>query len=261
MVAPLRKRDLEGNLYTRFPETEALLAELEALPRTDIVSRCEILSARSALYVPTECVLYFVRAGRQVPTDALYERLYKVLIGRLLRQLPKDIPGAQTESLFNASVREKALGTFCEWLTTDYLEYCDRLDYFEIRFASGVASLRKDGYRQVGRIDARQVALESNEDGESKILPKVEQAAGSYNPFDPKILDVADYQFALPEAIENLPDIQRRILHMMMQDIPIDSIDPKVQTISKALGKVEKTIRNQRDRAFATLQRKLRGDQ
>lgn len=261
MVAPLRKRDLKEKLYTRFPETEALLEELEGLPRADMVSRCEILSAKSPLYVPTECVLYFVRAGRQVPTDALYERLYKVLIGRLLRQLPKDISGAQSESLFNASVRENALGTFCEWLTTDYLAYCDRLDYFEIRFASGVASLRKDAYRQVGRIDARQVAIESDEDEGSELLPEVERAAGSYNPFDPEILDVADYRSALLEAIESLPDIQRRILHMMMQDIPIDSIDLKVQTISKALGKVEKTIRNQRGRAFATLQRKLRGDQ
>lgn len=261
MVAPLRKRDLNDKLYTRFPETEALLAEFEALARADVVSRCEIISAKNPLFIPTECVLYFVRAGRQAPTDAFYERLYKVLIGRLLRQLPKYVPGAQSESLFNASVRENALGTFSEWLTRDYLEYCDRLDYFEIRFASGVASLKKDAYRQVGRINARQVAIASDEDEGSELLPEVERAIGSYNPFAPQILEVADYRYALLETIEDLPDIQRRILHMMMQGIPIDSIDPKVQTISKALGKVEKTIRNQRDRAFATLQCKLTRDQ
>ena len=46
---------------------------------------------------------------------------------------------------------------------------------------------------------------------------------------------------------------------MLRQGIPIDSKDPSVLTISGVLGKVEKTIRNQRDKAFARLRIVLSG--
>ena len=44
---------------------------------------------------------------------------------------------------------------------------------------------------------------------------------------------------------------------MLLKEIPIDSSDPDTLTISKVLGKAEKTIRNQRDRAFVSLRRHL----
>lgn len=44
---------------------------------------------------------------------------------------------------------------------------------------------------------------------------------------------------------------------MLLQDIPIDSQEPSAVTISKALGKIEKTIRTHRDKAFATLRLRL----
>lgn len=259
MVAPLKNRNLNGNFYARFPRTESLLAELEGLPCSDIVSRCEILSDKNPQYVPSECVLYFVRVGREGMTDALFERLYKVLIGRVLRQLPKDVPEAESESMFAAKVRDKARDTFCEWLTLDFLNYCKRLDFFEIRFESGVANLRKDAYRAVSREQARHVSIESDEEDESELLPEVEEAAGTYDPFDPENFSSEDYRSALHEAIEGLPDLQRRIVCMIMKDIPIHSEKASVPTISKVLGKVEKTIRNQRDKAYATLRRKLEG--
>lgn len=260
MVAPLINRNLNGSLYVRFPETEALLAKLEGLPRADLVSRCEILSAKNPQYVPSECVLYFVRAGREGMTEALFERLYKVLIGRVLRQLPKDAREAESESMFTTKIRDKARDTFCEWLTLDFLDYCKRLDFFEIRFAAGVANLRRDAYRSVSRDQARHVAIDSDEEAGSEILPEVEKAVGSYDPFDPENFSSANYRTELLEAIEELPDLQRRIVYMIMKDIPIHSEKASVPTISRALGKVDKTIRNQRDKAYATLRRKLGGD-
>ncbi|MOA70137.1 hypothetical protein D3C78_1987900 [compost metagenome] len=44
---------------------------------------------------------------------------------------------------------------------------------------------------------------------------------------------------------------------MLRQEIPIDSKDPSVVTISKALDKSEKTIRTHRDKAFAALRLRL----
>lgn len=261
MVAPLRNQKLDGSPYTRFPEIEALLAELEGLSKSALVSRCEMLSDKNPQYIPSECVLYFARVGREGMTDAHFERLYRVLIGRVLRQLPKDIQEAERESMFAAQVRDKARDTFCEWLTRDFLEYCKRLDYFEIRFESGVANLRRDAYRLVSREQGRNVAIESDEEEGSVLLPEVEEAVGTYNPFDPEYFSIENYRDALYEAIEDLPDLQRRIIEMIMKDIPIYSENPSIPCISKVLGKVDKTIRNQRDRAYATLRRKLRGDQ
>ena len=151
MIAPLRNRDLKGEPYTRIPEIEVLLAKLEELSKAELVSRCEILSDKHPQYVPCECVLYFVRADREGMTNVQFERLYKVLIGRVLRQLPKDTPGAESESMFSAEIRDKARDTFCEWLTLDFLDYCKRLDFFEIRFAAGVRSEE----RRVGKYCSR----------------------------------------------------------------------------------------------------------
>lgn len=40
---------------------------------------------------------------------------------------------------------------------------------------------------------------------------------------------------------------------MMRQGFPIDSKEPDVMTISKVLGRSEKTVRTYRDKAFAAL--------
>jgi len=45
---------------------------------------------------------------------------------------------------------------------------------------------------------------------------------------------------------------------MLKNEIPIDSEDPEVFTISKALGKAEKTIRLQRNQALKKLAEILR---
>ena len=57
----------------------------------------------------------------------------------------------------------------------------------------------------------------------------------------------------LAEAISTLPEQQIAIIEMLKNEIPIDSEDPEVFTISKALGKAEKTIRLQRDQALKKL--------
>ena len=40
---------------------------------------------------------------------------------------------------------------------------------------------------------------------------------------------------------------------MLSQGFPIDSQDPDIMTIAKALGRSEKTVRTYRDKAFAAL--------
>ena len=110
-----------------------------------------------------------------------------------------------------------------------------------------------DVSRQIWAEQNRSVELEYDD----KISAEVEQAVGHYDPFDSDELDKKNYRRRLDAAIDTLPIMQRRIVEMLLKEIPIDSSDPDTLTISKVLGKAEKTIRNQRDRAFVSLRRHL----
>ena len=78
-------------------------------------------------------------------------------------------------------------------------------------------------------------------------------AAGIQDPFTASDFDDPAYRTRLEAAIDALPREQSRIIHMLRQGISIDSQEPDVMTIAKALGRSEKTVRTYRDKAFAAL--------
>jgi hypothetical protein len=82
-----------------------------------------------------------------------------------------------------------------------------------------------------------------------------------YKPFETEKIEDRDYRLRLDGAIDTLPPLQQRIVQMLRKEVPIDSKDPYAVTISKTLGKVEKTIRLNRDKAYVVLRRILEGDQ
>ena len=78
---------------------------------------------------------------------------------------------------------------------------------------------------------------------------------GGFDPFALTDYEKKDYRLKLDRAIDTLPPEQKRIIEMLRQGIPIDSEDANAVTISKALGRSEKTIRTHRDRAFDQIRR------
>lgn len=253
LMTSLRKRRLSGELYERVPEVEALLAELSLLPRDELAVRAELRKRSDPGYVPSECLLYFVRASRHDNNEAWFERLYRILIERVLRGLPRaESSDGKTESLTRGIVRDKVFNRFVELLSADRVAYQERLDYFEVRFDGAVASLRRDAQEQAWRDENRSRPLEYDEES-GELSFEVEAAAGVYDPFAASYLNDTAYRLRLDGAIEALPPEQSRIIHMLMQGFPIDSKEPNVMTIAKALGRSEKTIRTYRDKAFATL--------
>ncbi|MBR0695344.1 hypothetical protein [Bradyrhizobium lablabi] len=123
-----------------------------------------------------------------------------------------------------------------------------------------MAKLRIDAQRKVWRRQNRNTSIEDDETGEMSSL--VEKAVGNYNPFESQKIEDRDYRLRLDSAIDTLPPLQQRIVQMLRKEVPIDSTsDPYAVTISKTLGKVEKTIRSNRDKAYAVLRRILEGDQ
>lgn len=186
MVSPLRKRTLEGAIYTRGAKVEAYLAELERLPRADLVARCMIQKRSDPGYVPSECLLNFVRATHTDNSDAQFERLYKILIARVLRALPKAETvkgGVVRVSQTKSRIRDAAFDRFVGQLAADRQAYSERLDYFEVRFDGAVANLRRDAQDQAWREENRAVPIEFDPET-NEPSAEVEKAAGSYNPFE-----------------------------------------------------------------------------
>lgn len=252
-VTPLRKRRLSGELYERDPKTEALIAELAVLPRDALIARAEVTRRSDPNYIPSECLIYFIRASRRDNNELWFERLYRILTERVLRSLPKaESLDGETESLTRGIVRDKVFGRFVELLSADRTDYVDKLDYFEVRFDGGMASLRRDAQEKAWRDENRSRPLEYDEES-GDLSPEVEAAAGIQDPFAASDFDDPAYRTRLEAAIDALPTEQSRIIHMLRQGIPIDSQEPDVMTIAKALGRSEKTVRTYRDKAFAAL--------
>ncbi|PYE15619.1 hypothetical protein C7410_1339 [Paraburkholderia silvatlantica] len=253
MARPLRKVTGEGVPYVRRSVVEAEIEELEKLELDQLVARCQQWPGSAPGAVSPEALLYFVRT-----TDAAsphHEPLLRALMRSALQRLPRpDSFDGQTTDLAELSIRDRVMDAFVDRILGDQAEYDDKLDYFEINFNGAMAKDRSDASAQI-RVEQNRSAELLNEDDE--ISAEVEQAVEHYDPFDPDELDKKDYRLLLNGAIDTLPLLQKQIIEMLRRDIPIMSNDPSVPTISKVLGKAEKTIRNQRDRAFATLRRRL----
>lgn len=257
MVTPLVKAKPGGLQYVRRAHIEALLKELEALPPAALVTRCEISRRSAPDYVPSECVLYFVRRGRN-ETGAGQRKLVEILMKRVLSSLSRGESRSGGQDLDSEEIREAAFGKFMEMITMDRAMYCERLDFFEINFENPLKNLWIDAGRTVFRRRECTFPLEADADTNELSLA-VERAAGSFDISDVFGLEAEDCRSRLPAAIESLPTEEKRIVVMIMQGYPIDSQDPDVETISRTLGKSERTIRTYRDRAFATL-RTVLGD-
>jgi hypothetical protein len=254
LIAPLRKRTLDGKkLYTRDPRVASTLGELVRLTREEVLQRCMIRQRSNPDYVPSECLLHLVRARRLDNNDRYFERLYRILMERVVRALPPIISrDGRSASLTAEKIRDKVFGRFAELVAADRGTYSESLDYFEVRFDGGLASLRKDAQEKAWREENRTKSLEFDaETGE--LSAEIEKAAGSYDPFNSPEISQADYRSRLDAAIGVLPREQIRIVEMLRLGIPIDSHDEGAVTIAKTLGRSEKTIRTHRDKALTAL--------
>lgn len=253
MVRPLRKKTGAGDFYTRRPAVEVEIGELERLDPDELVARCQRWPKSVTGFVSSEALLYFVRTADTASQHR--EALFRALMRHALHLLPKpDSADGLTTDIGLLTIRDRVIDAFVDRILSDQAEYDERLDYFEINFNGALAKDRLDASSQVWAEQNRSAQLENEDD---EISAEVEQATDHYDPFDADEIDKKNYRRLLDGAIDTLPPLQKRIVEMLRQDIPIVSNDPSTPTISKVMGKAEKTIRNQRDRAFETLRRRL----
>lgn len=251
MIHPLRKRTLTGEIYVRREAIQSKLVDLDQLACDELVARCEIQNSDDPAYVPSECLLYRIRNWRSENSDRDFERLYKILQERILRVLPRAESGPDALSLTRECIRDEVLGRFNELLVEDRVSYNDRLDYYEIGFADAIAKRRADASMRIRAEANRMVPITADESGEIPVA--VERWAGSLDPTNWTDGANIDCRLCLEAAIDRMSPEQRLVITMWSQSFPIHSKNEDETTISKVLGKSERTVRSIRDKALAAL--------
>lgn len=247
MTVPLTKRRKDGTVYERPDEIEAILTALAALPRQQLAERALIRDRSDPDYVPSECLVRFVRASRSDNSEAWFEQLYKILLTRVLRALPRADSSDNTTSMVNESIRSSVTDRFVHILLQDRREPGERLDFFEIRFDLAIKRLRLDAQERAWREQQRSEPLDAADEGLQG------EAAAAVDPLDAHILLDPLFRDRVYRAIDALPPEQSRTMHLLLLGWPTDSKDPDVMTIAKALGCTDRSVRNYRDRALKTL--------
>lgn len=252
MSRPLRKHKLDGTPYFRRDKVETEIQAFAGISPAELERCADLWQASDPGFVSPEALLYFVR---NAAGGAHREKLTEKLLVRVARRVPSvaDAGGASV-SLTRMNIREDVRDHFVDLLLSDREQYDDRLDYYEVNFSSAVAADRRDANERHWKHENRTAELET-EDG--TVSAQVESAVGDYDPFDADELDKKDYRLLLDDAIDSLPEFHRRIVVMLRQEVPIESKDLSIESISKVLGKSEKTIRTHRDKAFASLKLRL----
>ncbi len=252
MSRSLRKLKLDGTPYFRRDIVESEIQALAGISAAELERRTSLWTSSELGFISPEALLYFVR---NAAPGAYREKLTEKLLGRVVRRVrPVTNSGGDTISLTRMNIREAVVDHFVDLLLSDRTEYDERLDYYEVNFNAAIAADRRDANVRHWKHENRNDNLET-EDGE--ISAQVESLVGGYDPFDPDELDMKNYRLLLDDAIGSLPEFQRRIVVMLRQEVPIESKDPSIESISKVMGKSEKTIRTHRDKAFASLMLRL----
>ena len=258
-IAPLCMQKPDGRTYERQNEVEQTLASLSLLPSSELVRRARIKEPDDPDYVPSECVLYFVRRPTFLENEnkIALEDLFGVLRQRVSDAVPVPAPrlagmNKRGERGIDLEIRDIVLLKFQELLCGDRREYDKRLDFYECRFNKAVARLRATARRDVRRDESHYQPPSNNgelsepsidaESAFAAILEAIEgEIAGSH------------YRSKLHVAISSLPKKERQVIELMLKELPIHSTDENAITITKVVDCCEKTVRNRRDRAIATL--------
>jgi len=248
LIVPLTKHRQDGTLYERSSLVETLLVQLAELSRDDLVARAAIRKRTDPSFIPSECLLYFLRTSRHDNSDAWFERLYKILQERVLRALPR-AGGGGSVALTDERIRNDAFDRFVELVARDRRQADDRLDFYEVRFDLAIKRLRLDAQDKAWREENR---TRSSDQDENELSSLDQDETDPYT-IDEDIFSDPRFRARIYAAIDTLPPEQSRTMHLLLLGWPTHSSDPEAMTIAKVLNCSDRSVRNYRERAMKTL--------
>ncbi len=251
MIPPLRKIDPKTGMAYDRQQYQQSLERLYDLPIEEVAERAGITDMDDPKYVPSECIIHFVRKSKENGDSSAYESLFLALRNRIMRSVPvrtrrvRGVSGpAELDS--EGQIQELVLFRFQKLLCLDREAYDDKLDFYECRFNAAIAALRSTARRDVRKKENRRMRLGGGEIGPDEELDEIVAIAKPH-----KSQQSGDllYRLSILDAINSLPHEEKRVVELLIEGFPIDSKDPNVQTIAKLLKCSPKTVQLRRNRA------------
>lgn len=260
MVIPLKKVTKEGRSYKRRAEIEQALIELDSLTPDQLVSHLTCTQQ----VVPFEVLIYYLRHTELALSAKYLEPIFITFYSRLEAALHRTVSEAWLENAI--TIREEIAERVVEMIARARNSDEDKMYYWEVNFNHAFAKLRTDVLRKYGParetdplINYAQLTHEG-EDGH-EVSPEVEIAASDFiNPYPSKLDDTA-FRLRLMDAINRLPEDERHAVGLFLQGLQLESQDPEVLTIAKALECTDRTVRNRLSRAYKKLRVALQAEE
>ncbi|MFE8071999.1 hypothetical protein QQM79_13155 [Marinobacteraceae bacterium S3BR75-40.1] len=259
MVIPLKKTTKEGVTYYRRLEIERVLNELDGLPPDQLVDRLRCTQQ----VVPFEVFIYYLRHSEIGLAEKHLEPIFISFYSRLEAALRKTVSEAWLDHAI--AIREEIAEQVVEMIAQARESQEDKMYYWEINFNDALAKLRIDVLRKHGPARETDPLINSasltheGDDGD-EISPEVDIAAADFINPNPSRLDNATFRLRLMDAINGLPEDERRAVGLLLQGMQIESQDPEVMTIAKALACTDRTVRNRLKRAYEKLRTVLQAE-
>jgi hypothetical protein len=262
MIRPLTKRKQDdGQLYVRPDSVQKWLERLDGLAMPDRTDQLETGITPTGEEIPLEVLVYFARIAWRENDKATFKRIYLALYSRVEALTLSAIPDSRFPDA--ASAREATLAKFVDLISEDCKGLHDRLDYFEVRFNSGLCGMRISVVRKIHAaakksINAMPFLRKNAETGEDEISPEIEEEALRIATQNFSRLDDPAFRSSLFAAIDKLPRELREVLHLRLKGMPIDAADSNTMTISRTLKCTDRTVRNRYARGVLALQELLK---
>lgn len=259
-IEPLRKRTSEGALYTRRLQILAFIKVSLERPFEELLEKAGRRDRRHAEYIPSEVLLYHLRQTKSDNSDGRFVALYSILLDRIEAACPR--PNSRRgdkeyEDVRIAEIRDTTIEYVTELMFEDHQGYNEQLDAYEIFFDRAVRSARITKFRKVSKRENATGSVAHHDDDE-EIRHEVEDALARYKNPGLTTEENLDYRIHVRRAIDALPTEERKVIELILAEIPIETNKEGEPSMTQLLGCSEKTVRNRRNRAFEKIRLALR---
>ena len=257
-IRPLTHTGSEG-VYRRTTEVEREIASALALDPSHILQRAQQRDYTHPEYLSPECLVHLIREFHMRGD----EEIVSALCGSLLQYSAKRINGH-----LNALDPESVDESFREVITALFSLILDLKsdagDFLQVRYWIVVDRLTITAFQ-------KRVRLLEQEDNTVSLssLPGEEESQDSEDDRTPSVKRItwfdnavsAEDRVLIAEALGRLRELVRRAFFLVhAEGLPIESKDPTIMTVSRALGKSGRMIQNSLAEAEKVL-REWRGEQ
>lgn len=250
MARSLKKRKQDGTRYERPPDIEAK-TDLALGQDVETLRQRAVLDRTSPGYLPSECLVHLIREGCRKDDQPMMNALLPALLKRCEANLLAKVP--DTDFRNAARIREEVMERFVD-LFFD-AEDGDELDFYECRFNAAFRALRIDLIRRE-RSRVKQVSEPATETrGEESQPEDVKLVRISKELSVPSTQESTVSLGELSEAVNALPEEERKAVVLRHMGYEVESEDPNKETIATLCGVTGRTIRNRLNRAAAELSR------